>query len=211
MSNHVDESSSPDQPSSDEDFPDAPSSLEPSSSSEEPSEERSTRESDSLRSTPEQQPHPADRVHRFYPGVNNRYGGIAHSDLVVQDPETRLSHLQYAVQESPGTTSFVTDKSTIVAIIEFKYRNDESGKLQPYWDISFGHGCEYNHTESYPASTAMTDTCGDVRAFFAALMIIKARSLGTPLRSQVYIATDSETLVGLLTGPEERDESHVGE
>lgn len=56
----------------------------------------------------------------------------------------------------------------------------------------------------------MSDTFGDVCAFISALGIIKSIILRTPLLSQIYIATDSETLAELFTGPEERDESLVG-
>jgi hypothetical protein len=213
MSNYVNGSSSitpPDRPCSNEFSPEPPSSREPSS--DRPfSELGSTRQSSSLRSTPEQQPHPADRVSQFYQGRDNKYGGIIPSDLVVQDPETRLSHLQYLLRVSPFTTSFVTDKTTIVATIQHEHRNDASGEPRRCWDISFGHGSEHNHCESFPVNIIMTDTCGDVCALIAALRIIKSRGLGAPLLSQVYIATDSETLVGLFTGPGERDESHVGE
>lgn len=207
MSNHVDESSSPDRPSSNDNLPDALSSREPSSST----EERSTRESSSLRSTLKQQPHLADRVNRFYPGVNNRYGGIDHSDLVIQNPETQLMHLQYAVQQSPGITSVVPDVTTIVAIIQYKPRNDESGQPRRCWDVFFGHGSEYNISVPFPADSTMTYTCGDMGAVVAAVTMIKLEGLGAPLLSQIYIATDSKTLAELFTGPGEREELHVAD
>ncbi|SPJ73963.1 uncharacterized protein FTOL_03693 [Fusarium torulosum] len=196
-------------PSSTIPSPDRPPSDRPSSD-ESPPERPYSEESmsDSLRSTPEQSPHPEDKIKMFYPGRDNIYGGILPSNLVVWDPETRLSHLQYVAQLSPETTALMTDKTTIVVSIRHEYRNDDSGDRRRCWDIYFGPGSVWNFCQSYPLDNTMTHICGDVHALIYALCTIKFYTLGGSLLSQIYIATDSYSMSHLFTGPSKDPETN---
>jgi hypothetical protein len=179
-------------PSSDDSYPERP-----------PSDRASSEEStpDSLQSTPEQSPHPEDKIRMFYPGKDNIYGGIPHSNLVVWDPETRLAHLQYVAQLPSETTALMMDKTTILVRIQHEYRNDDSGDRRRCWDIYFGPGSALNVCQSYPIDSTMTHICGDVHSLIYTLYTIKNHIPNSSRPSQIYIAADSYSLATLFTRP----------
>jgi hypothetical protein len=149
--------------------------------------------------TPEQSPHPDDKIRLFYPGKNNKFGGITHSNLVVWDPQTRWLHLQYVAQLFPEPTTLMTDRTTVVVCIRHEHRNNDWGDRRRCWDIYFGPGSRLNFCQSYPIYDPMSDKCGDVHALIYALHTSKLFTDG-PLLSQIYIVTDSYSLATLFTG-----------